>query len=132
MSRKKPTRTLGIVPRTLLRGAIAGAIPACALSGCTNQPLALDGSAPGPEAGPADGPRNADHTFFTVDAPAFTRDGGSDAGDAATDATDATRDATDAGRDLPIFSVADIGFIQDRPSSPDLDFFAVDGPAFGG
>jgi hypothetical protein len=151
MARKKTPRTLGIVPRTLLRGAIAGAIPACALTGCASDEIALDGSARVPDGGfggvsdhaffgddpsslPPDGGFGgvSDHAFFSVDAAGFTPD-------AASDAPDAGADAGDAAKDAPLLGVADVGFRDSQAppdaapdAAPDADFFAVDAASFKG
>ena len=130
MPKKKSRRPLGVVPRTLLRGAIAGAIPACALTGCTSTTVTLDGSAQPPDGLGFGGV--SDHAFFGVDAPAFTPDA---AVDATPDAGDAHPDAIDAGKAAPLLGVADVGFRHDdaRADAPaDLNFFAVDAPAFKG
>jgi hypothetical protein len=140
MPKKKTPRTLGIVPRTLLRGAIAGAIPACALTGCTNDKIAIDGSAQVPDGGFAG---VADQAFFSVDAPAFLPpDGGFDGVaapfDTAADARDGgadARDGGDAAKDAYEWSVADLGFHEDKPppdAAPEVNFFAVDAASFKG
>jgi hypothetical protein len=143
MAKKRKNKSLGIVPRTLLRGAIAGAIPACALTGCASS--TGDGA-------DADRPDvAADTRVFGVDAAAFG---------APPDAAFGVLDAA-FGVDAAAFSVADLGFHPDRPlfsvaldalpkapdggadgptdagannpdANPDHIFFAVDAPSFKG
>jgi hypothetical protein len=123
---KKPLR-LGVVPRALLKGAISGAIPACALAGCTddgkaNSDAAADVGQPmfGVAAPPPD-PRPDGGIEHPVDAPTFIPP---DAGperplfSVALPPPDPPRDAAEAGHDTrplfsvdaPVFGVADVGF----------------------
>jgi hypothetical protein len=129
MPKKKAPRPLGIVPRTLLRGAIAGAIPACALTGCTSQTMSIDAS---PDA-------TRDTNSFGVAQDAFSQPGAPDfapAVDAAAFSvadTSFTNEPPDAGALQD--GVADIGFRPDagadgHDAAP--DFFAVDAAAFKG
>ena len=104
---KKKTKSLGIVPRTLLTAALSGAVPAvvpaCADDG-NSQP---DGPEFSVDAAPPDSRLDAE---FSVDAaPPDSR-------------LDAEFSVADAGiPDAPEFSVADAGI-------PDAPEFSVDAP----
>jgi hypothetical protein len=133
MARKgKQKKSLGIVPRALLRGAIAGAIPACALTGCgsdsgtapdaAERDVAADTRAQPDAAADTRAQPDAatDSPLFGVDGPAFS-----------------VAAPFDAGRDGPLFGVAtdlivrpDAGADGDHPH--DAIFFSVDAPSFKG
>jgi len=124
----KQKKSLGIVPRTLLRGAMAGAIPACALTGCGSDSGTTPDGAPRdvaadtssqPDAG-ADTRAQPDAPLFGVDGPAFS-----------------VAAPFDAGRDGPLFGVATDLIVRpdegvDGDSPHDAIFFTVDAPSFKG
>jgi hypothetical protein len=121
MARKaKQKKSLGIVPRALLRGAMAGAIPA--LAGCgSDSGTSPDGGQQDVAADTRAQPDAAtDSPLFGVDGPAFS-----------------VAAPFDAGRDGPLFGVAtdlivrpDAGADGDHPH--DAIFFSVDAPSFKG
>jgi hypothetical protein len=117
----KQKKSLGIVPRALLRGAMAGAIPACALTGCgSDSGTAPDGAQQDVAADTrAEPDAAADAHLFGVDGPAFS-----------------VAAPFDAGRDVPLFGVADLIVRPDAgadgDSPHDAIFFTVDAPSFKG